>query len=105
MALSKATGEARILNLRLRPYGILPHGRRLRFKILASPVAFDRGESKGDFRGDFKQDTEGDLMSSSGQVQVWFRLQLKFNSFELDSEKVGQIIFFLMSPEIVTIEA
>ena len=49
--------------------------------------------SKGDFRGDFKQDMEGYLLSSSGQVgsrsglvQVWFSLQLKFNSFELDSE-------------------
>ena len=27
-------------------------------------------DSKGDFRGDFKQDIEGDLLSSSGQVQV-----------------------------------
>ena len=51
-----------------------------------------RGDYKGDFRGDFKQDMEGDLLSSSGQVrsrlglnQVWFSLQLKFNSFELDS--------------------
>ena len=48
---------------------------------------------EGDFRGDFKQDLEGDLLSSSGQlrsrsglVQVWFSLQPKFNSFELDSD-------------------
>ena len=47
------------------------------------------GDSKGDFRGDFKQDMEGDLLSSSGQV--WFSLQPKFNSFELDSE-VGQLV-------------
>ena len=54
--------------------------------------------SKGDFRGDFKQDMEGDLLSSPGQVrsrsglvQVWFSLQPKFNSFELDSE-VGRLV-------------
>ena len=57
-----------------------------------------KGDSKGDFRGDFKQDIEGDLLSSSGQVrsrsglvQVWFSLQPKFNSFELDSE-VGRLV-------------
>ena len=56
------------------------------------------GDSKGDFRGDFKQDMEEDLLSSSGQVrsrsglvQVWFSLQHKFNSFELDSE-VGRLV-------------
>ena len=55
-------------------------------------------DSKGDFRGDFKQDMEGDLLSSLGQVrsrsglvQVWFSLQPKFNSFELDSE-VGRLV-------------
>ena len=51
-------------------------------------------DSEGDFRGDFKQTLEGDLLSSSGQsrsrsglvqVQVWFSIELKFNSFELDS--------------------
>ena len=58
------------------------------------------GDSKGDFRGDFKQDMEGDLLSSSGQVrsisglvQVWFTLQPKLNSFELDSE-VGRLVIF-----------
>ena len=56
------------------------------------------GDSKGDFRGEFKQDLVGDLLSSSGQlrlrlglVQVWFGIELKFNSFELDSE-VGQLV-------------
>ena len=56
------------------------------------------GDSKGNFRGDFKQDMEGDLLSSSGQVRsmsglvkVWFSLQPKFNSFELDSE-VGRLV-------------
>ena len=56
------------------------------------------GDSKGDCRGDFKQDMEGDLLSNSGQVrsrsglvQVWFSLQPKFNSFELDSE-VGRLV-------------
>ena len=57
-----------------------------------------KGYLEGDFRGDFKQDLEGDLLSSSGQVrsrsglvQVWFSLQPKFNSFELDSE-VGRLV-------------
>ena len=57
-----------------------------------------KGDSKVDFRGDFKQDMKGDLLSSSGQVrsrsglvQVWFSLQPKFNSFELDSE-VGRLV-------------
>ena len=56
------------------------------------------GDSKGDFRGDFKQDM--DMLSSSGQVRsrlgwflVWFSLQPKFNSFELDSE-VGRLVNF-----------
>jgi len=55
-------------------------------------------DSKGDFRGDFKQDMEGDLLSSLGQVRsrsglvkVWFSLQPKYNSFELDSE-VGRLV-------------
>ena len=53
---------------------------------------------EGDFRGDFKQDLEGDLLSSSGQfrsgsglVQVWFSIELKFNSFALDP-KVGRLV-------------
>ena len=44
------------------------------------------------------QDLEGDLLSSSGQSrtrsdlgQVWFSIELKFNSFELDSE-VGRLV-------------
>ena len=58
------------------------------------------GDSKGDFRGDFKQDMEGELLSSSGQVssrsglvQVWFSLQLKFSTLELDS-KVERLVLF-----------
>ena len=57
-----------------------------------------KGDSKGDFREDFKQNMEGDLLSGqvrsrSGRrrVQVWFSLQPKFNSFELDSE-VGRLV-------------
>ena len=57
-----------------------------------------KGYLEGDFRGDLKQDLEGDLLSSSGQlrfrsglVQVWFSIELKFNSFELDSE-VGRLV-------------
>ena len=53
---------------------------------------------EGDFRGDFKMDLEGDLLSSLGQlrsrsglVQVRFSIELKFNSFELDSE-VGRLV-------------
>ena len=49
---------------------------------------------EGDFRGDFKPDLEGDLLSSSGQVQVLFSIELKFNSFELDSE-VGRLVSFV----------
>ena len=63
------------------------------------------GNSKGDFRGDFKQDMEGDLLSSSdwvrsrsGLVQVWFSLQPKFNSFELDSE-VGRLVLSKIGTE------
>ena len=47
------------------------------------------GDFKGHFRGDFKQDMKGDLLSSSGQVR--FGLQLKLNSFELDSD-VRQLV-------------
>ena len=66
---------------------------------------------RGDFRWDFKQDLEGDLLSSSGQlrfrsglVQVWFRKELKFNSFELDSE-VGRLVITMhtLSPVILTL--
>ena len=53
---------------------------------------------EGDFRGDFKQDLEGDLLSSSGQLrsrsglgQVWFGIELKFNSCERASE-VGRLV-------------
>ena len=53
---------------------------------------------EGELRGDFKQDLEGDLLSSSGQlksrsglVQVWFSIELKFNSFELDYG-VGRLV-------------
>ena len=72
-----------------------------------------KGDLKGDFRGDFKQDLEGDLLSISGQlrsrsrsglVQVWFSIELKFNSFELDSE-VGQLVFsfiFIFFPQKVS---
>ena len=56
------------------------------------------GDFRGDFRGDFKQDLEEELLSSSDQLrsrsgpgQVWFSIELKFNSFELDSE-VGRLV-------------
>ena len=56
------------------------------------------GDFRGDFKQDFKHDLEGDLLSSSGQlrsrsglVKVWFSLQVKFSSFELDSE-VGRLV-------------
>ena len=32
------------------------------------------------------------------QVQVWFRLQLKYNSLELDSE-VGRLVILINKPE------
>ena len=53
---------------------------------------------EGHSKGDFKHDLERDLLSSSGQVrsksglvQVWFSLQLKVSSLELDSE-VGRLV-------------
>ena len=47
---------------------------------------------KGDLEGDLKVDLEGDSKGDrSVLVQVWFSLQLKFNSFKLDSE-VGQLV-------------
>ena len=60
------------------------------------------GDSKGDFRGDFKQDMEGD----SGQVQVWFSLQPKFNSFELNSEEerlvfLEAVIYLIFSQKCI----
>ena len=35
----------------------------------------------------------GQVWSSLGLFQVWFRLQLKFDSLELDSE-VGQLVYY-----------
>ena len=53
------------------------------------------GDLEGDLVGDLEGDLEGGLMgqvrSKSGLVQVWFSLQTKFNSFELDSE-VGRLV-------------
>ena len=43
------------------------------------------GDFRGDFRGDFKQDL----------VQVQFRKELIFNSFELDSE-VGRLVYLFI---------
>ena len=43
------------------------------------------GDTKGDFRGDLMS-SSGQIRSRLGLVQVWFSLQPKFNSFELDSE-------------------
>ena len=49
---------------------------------------------------------EGNLLSSSGQlrsrsglVQVWFSKELKFNSFELDSE-VGRLVVYYIDSVI-----
>ena len=53
-------------------------------------VDLDR-EMEGDSKGDFKQDLEGDFLSSSGQD--WLRLQLKFNSLELDSDNLLTLSF------------
>ena len=54
------------------------------------------GDSKGDFRGDFNRIWKGtccqaQVRSRSGLVRVWFSIQPKFNSFELDSE-VGRLV-------------
>ena len=66
-----------------------------------------KGDFRGDFRGDFKQDMEVDLPPSLGQVrsrsglvQVWFSLQLKFNSFELDSE-VGRLVMSFFNASLI----
>ena len=73
-----------------------------------------KGESKGDFRGEFKQDMEGDLLSNSGQVrsrsgllQVWFSLQPKFNSVELDSDSDSArvSIIFLFAVTAVNVKS
>ena len=60
------------------------------------------GYFRGDFKQDFKHDLEGDLLSSSGQLrsrsglgQVWYSIELKFNSFELDSE-VGRLVITII---------
>ena len=67
-----------------------------------------RGVFKEDFEGDFERGLGGGLggglgeglgggvgggLQRSGLVQVWFSLQPKFNSFELDSE-VGRLVLF-----------
>ena len=53
------------------------------------------GEIEGDSKRDFKQEMSGLVQvwsrSGPGLVQVWFWLQLKFYSFELDSE-VGRLV-------------
>ena len=41
-----------------------------------------------------QRDLDGDLLLSSGQVQVWFSLQPKVNSFALDSE-VGRLVTYI----------
>ena len=67
-----------------------------------------KGDLKGDFEVDLEVDLEGDfrgdlllssaqLRSRSGLVQVWFSIELKFNSFELDSE-VGRLVFISNQP-------
>ena len=48
------------------------------------------GLSKGDFRVDLLSKS-GQVRSQSGLAQIWFSLQPKFNSFELDSE-VGRLV-------------
>ena len=50
-----------------------------------------KGDLEVDMDWEIKGDSKGDLLSRSGQVQVWYRLQLKFNSLELDSE-VRQLV-------------
>ena len=51
------------------------------------------GHWGGDLGGDLEGNLEGDW---SGLVQVWFSLQPKFNSFELDSE-VGRLVLLLIT--------
>ena len=59
-----------------------------------------KGDFEVDLEGDFKQDllsSSGQLRSRSGLVQVWFSIELKFNSFELDSE-VGRLVVLVFGP-------
>ena len=56
-------------------------------------LGVSEGYFGADFIGDFTHDMEGELLLSSGQVQVWFSLQSRFNYFELDSE-VGRLVRF-----------
>ena len=39
-----------------------------------------KGDLEVDMDWEIKEDSKGDLLSRSGKVKVWFRLQLKFNS-------------------------
>ena len=50
-----------------------------------------KGDLEVDMDWEIKGDSKGDLLLRSGKVKVWFRLQLKFNSLELDSD-VGQLV-------------
>ena len=60
-------------------------------------LTFKTWDFRGDFEGYFNGSTgrlgEGHAVKlKSCKVQVWFSLQLKFNSLELDSE-VGRLVF------------
>ena len=50
---------------------------------------------QGDFRGDLLS-SSGQVSGRSGLVQVWFSLQLKFKSSELDSE-IARLVLLLWS--------
>ena len=61
---------------------------------------------KVDLEGVFKQDMVGEGTCCQAQVrpglgQVWFRLQLKFHSFELDSEVGRLVATYFLGPNIL----
>ena len=58
------------------------------------------GELEEDSKGDSKGDS-GQVRSRSGLVQVWFSLQPKFYSFELDSE-VGRLVIIGFTTVLMT---
>ena len=56
------------------------------------------------FKGDLEKDLEGDLEGDlDGDLEGDFRLELKFNSLELDSE-VGQLVIVKPWPQTLSLQ-
>ena len=52
------------------------------------------------YKQDFRRGLVVQVRSRSGLVQVWFSIELKFNSFELDSEVGRLVLFIFLFPKI-----